>query len=164
MGIDFELYRESILANWDLILNPSQTSTNNSPQLEGANPSLDKLGLLASGLCVVHCLFTPLLLTLIPIMNNHFLETQFHIYFGLLVSSIALFAFWRGYRLHHKKKILLMGSIGLAFLFGGVLSSALLNHSSHSLGIGLTVAGSLVLMSAHILNMRYCKDPCCTAH
>lgn len=124
---------------------------------------LDRLGIGLSALCMVHCVFTPVYLALIPVANVGLASTQLHIVFGLVLLIIAKLAFFRGYRLHKKKSILYQGLSGLALLAVALLFP---HHREHFNALNietiLTIMGSVVLIHAHYLNMRYCKDSCCT--
>lgn len=109
----------------------------------------DALGLLASGLCLVHCMSLPLLLAALPALG--FLAARaFHVALGGLVLGLAALAFVSGYRRHRRLGVLALGLGGAASL--GV--AMLLPEGVVAGERWLTVVGSLVLVSAHLLNLR----------
>lgn len=114
----------------------------------------DKIGILLSSLCAVHCLVTPLLALTLPVLGNTFEEEWVHLLMALFVVPVGVFAFWSGYKHHRKTKVFTLGLFGL-FLVGG---ASLAPHSwveffGHDL---VTIFGSTFLITAHILNRRAC--------
>ena len=113
---------------------------------------LDLLGMSVSGLCVVHCLLTPLLLVFSPIYwGELFAHETVHLLFLILGSSFALLSLNHGYRKHQQLSILFLGAIGLLLLF---LALTFIEGSSYE--IGVTLLGGLLLISAHFKNWRAC--------
>ena len=60
----------------------------------------DQLGVGASFLCVLHCLFTPLLATALPILAAT--EKQAHGTFAIAILLLGMLAFIPGYKKHKK--------------------------------------------------------------
>lgn len=114
----------------------------------------DKVGILISSICFVHCLVSPLLVFTLPTLYLSFHNPFFHIVIALLVIPVGAFAFWQGYRLHHQSIVLALGLPGLML----VTTAAILPHwVQHLFGhITLNVFGSVLLISAHVLNRRSC--------
>ena len=114
------------------------------------NRALDLAPILASAACLVHCLLMPLLLALLPAASRLFaLPEDFHLFafvFAVPASAVAMGA---GYRHHGLAHPALFGGLGLVLLAAGMLA-----HERLLLETGLTVGGSLILATAHVLNWR----------
>jgi len=123
--------------------------------------SLDKLAILLSGVCLLHCLITPVLVTLMPIisLNAFFEDLLFHqlmLWVVLPTSAIALFL---GCRKHKHWHIATTGILGMAIL----IAVALFGHDFFSL-LGEKVAtsiGGMVLALSHYFNFRACQNITC---
>lgn len=118
---------------------------------------LDKTGVSLSALCLVHCLAGPLLILSFPVYEEFANETLFHAFLGPLLLLIAALAFYRGYQVHARSRVLIFGAIGLAFLAGGIFGP-----HEHVLGpltaqAVLSMIGSVFLIAAHYWNIRYCR-------
>jgi len=124
--------------------------------------TLDKIAVLLSGVCILHCLITPIAITLIPIISlSTFVEDvlfhQLMLWLVLPTSCIALFI---GCRKHRDLLIAATGFIGMLIL----LVIAFFGHDLLGIGgekIG-TVIGGIVLAISHILNFRACQQLICT--
>lgn len=104
----------------------------------------------ASLLCLVHCLALPLLLLLLPGAIGMFAQSETFHYFALtLVLPAALAAFWFGYRRHRAGRPAALGLAGV-----GCLVIALLPGVGESIELWITVAGSLLLITGHMMNWR----------
>lgn len=133
----------------------SPTSSPRAPTLPGL-PLVDTLGALASGLCAVHCLLTPLLVSFAPLFA-HLLpgEERTHRTLAVIATLLGTLALLQGYRRHRRRLVpaLLLGGllcIGGTALFGDHLP----NHTAELL---ITVLGSLALITAHRLNHTFCR-------
>lgn len=120
---------------------------------------LDGLALTLSTICLVHCLALPVTLTLLPTLGAGVLEhDDFHrlmLYVGLPTSLLALGI---GCRRHRRLDVAVLGGTGLALLVFAVYAV----HDWHGeLELYVTVAGSLILATAHILNFRACRRSDC---
>ena len=80
----------------------------------------DQIGIWASGFCMVHCLLTPIVLSLSAV-SAHSLpsEERTHRVLALSIAFVGALALVKGYRNHRTKCVLLLMAIGLAFIFGG---------------------------------------------
>lgn len=104
----------------------------------------------ASLLCLVHCLALPLLLLLLPGIIGVFARSEAFHYIALaLIVPSAGAAFWLGYQRHRTPGPVLLGVAGVA-----CLAIALLPILSEGAEIWMTVAGSLFLVTGHMLNWR----------
>lgn len=115
----------------------------------------DRIGLLLSGLCAIHCLVTPLLILSLPLLAEKFASPWVHIVMALFVVPVGLFAFWSGYRHHQKNHILALGFAGLALIGSAAVGPHLwFGFLGDDL---MTVIGSGLLICAHLLNRRACQ-------
>lgn len=117
---------------------------------------VDLAGATASGICLIHCLLTPLLISLFPGILSYLPgETWFH---RVLAGGIVLLgaaAFAPGYRLHRRKPLLALVGIGIAL----ILVVAWFGESlPQPLELPLSVSGSLMLVTAHLLNRSFCRQ------
>lgn len=117
---------------------------------DGRADWLDLLGAGASAACLAHCLLLPLLLALLPALSSLLAvpEAVHLAAFGFAVPASGL-AMARGYRLHGILQPAAVGAAGLAALGLGTLGGF-----DWLAETGLTVAGSLLLMAAHLRNWR----------
>jgi hypothetical protein len=117
-------------------------------------PALDGLAVGLSALCVVHCVFTPLALVLLPSLTALGLgDEAFHRLLLFLVLPSSGLALTLGCRRHKDLAVLAAGASGLGLLVAATLAE--------DLERGLTVLGSVVLSLGHIRNFLHCrKDRC----
>ena len=108
----------------------------------------DRLGVLISGLCLVHCVAGLFLIGALGLGGGVLLNPAIH-RFGLLaafvvgVMTIGSAALRNGYRLP-----LALGATGLALMAAAIASE---HGSAEAL---LTICGVLLVASAHIVNIR----------
>ena len=117
----------------------------------------DRLGIIASALCFVHCILTPVVLSLSAVWA-HYLpsEERFHRALAVLVAAIGCFAIINGYRKHRRLRVLLLMSTGLSFIFAGAYLGDRL--PSHIAEIAVTMTGSSLMITAHLINHTFCKN------
>ena len=150
---------------------------------------LDKLAIGMAGVCAVHCLLTPLLVVLLPIVaTSFFVHEDFHLWMLFGVLPTTTFAVFMGCRKHKDRWVALMSVIGLSLLV-----AALVHERSHNAAhTGEEVAGhacadcsrdltenplplekaawintlgGFFLVGAHVRNFRKCrKQKCCHKH
>ena len=119
----------------------------------------DRVGVVASSLCIGHCILTPVVLSLGP-MWAHFLpgEEIVHRTMAVLVALAGLIAFVRGYRVHGRPAVGLLFASGVALIaFTAVWGDDL---PSHLVEIIITLAGGLLMIGGHWLNHTFCKACC----
>ena len=121
---------------------------------------MDTAAVALSGICLLHCLALPIVLTALPIFNITLLgESAFHAIMLLFILPVSVVALTIGCRQHRDRPTLLLGITGLAIL----TVMALFGHDL----IGLTgerlitSAGGIVLAMAHIQNYRCCRNNNC---
>jgi hypothetical protein len=119
----------------------------------------DRLAMLLSSLCVIHCLLTPILLISIPALAGVSIlnDETFHQILLFFVLPIGIFALSLGY-LHHKNKwVVFAGVFGLTLLSSPLLVEWIgLGHEV--LGeygeVTITVIASFIIVGAHLVNYR----------
>lgn len=128
--------------------------------------SFDNVGMGVSGICIVHCLFTPVALVALhflplgdtPLGGTPLLEALhhwIHPVLALMIVPVTLLAMWVGFRQHRKLSILLPLVVGLVI----VLTTSWFAHEGlypvaetefNFLGSGLLIIG-------HWWNRQTCK-------
>jgi len=121
----------------------------------------DEIGIWASGICMVHCLLTPVVLSLSAV-SVHFLpsEERTHRVLAVSIAFVGALALVKGYRRHKKRRIPLLMAIGLAFIFGGAWFGDRL--PSHAIEVVITLIGSGFMIAAHRTNHTFCRHCSCS--
>ena len=114
---------------------------------------LDIVSIVISFTCIVHCLFFPALLILLPTLLSSINNELVHIVLLLFIYPISIYAIYFGFKKHHNKSLFLQGILGIL-----ILTLALFMHDISLLGFELesifTIFGALVLAHAHFKNFR----------
>jgi hypothetical protein len=113
---------------------------------------VDKVAIGLSVLCLVHCLALPMAVLLAPALEAALLGSESHVHWILLGLALptSCYALWHGYRHHGRRAVPVMGFTGLAIMLLGV------SHvTDRSLEAPITVVGVLVLLVAHVINLRF---------
>ncbi|MDJ0838149.1 MAG: MerC domain-containing protein [Acidobacteriota bacterium] len=112
-----------------------------------------------SGICLAHCLLLPMVGLLfagrLPAgWNNEFIHAA--LLFSVL--PVALITLGMGYRQHGKRRVITMGTIGMAAMIAGFLLAETWGESAEKT---LTLTGGLILALAHLQNYRCrcCQNP-----
>ena len=118
----------------------------------------DRLGVVASALCLLHCLLTPLVLGYLTASGLGVLGDElFHQILAVGLIFVAVFAFAPAFLQHRRWGVVLAGAAGIVLLlFTGFAPHHLLPHYADA---GLTIAGSVILVGAHLQNRR-CLNGC----
>ena len=135
----------------------------------------DKLSICLSICCILHCVALPIIILLLPGVASFWINNEnVHIFFVLCAVPISLFAMSKSLRKHHSYKCISLAGIGLFLLVIAIFMHDLgLNaehshneengHEEHS-GIGeiletiFTVMGGLILLGAHLFNIKLTKQ------
>ena len=119
----------------------------------------DRLGIVASSLCFLHCLAAPILLS-VSAVYAHFLpsEERSHRVLAIVVTLIGVLAVGNGYRRHRRVLVLLFTAAGLGVIVAAAAFGDRLPH--HWNEVALTLVGSCCMIAAHRLNHTFCT--CCT--
>ncbi|QHN04970.1 MerC domain-containing protein [Granulicella sp. WH15] len=121
---------------------------------------VDRIGIIASAACFVHCVGAPIVLSLMAVYA-HLLpaEETTHRVLAILVTILGAVAILSGYQKHKRRSILALMALGLALISTGALFGDRL--PSHWLEVAITLAGSICMITAHRQNHTFCKQ--CTA-
>jgi MerC mercury resistance protein len=122
--------------------------------------SADNLGIWASTLCVVHCIVTPVLISLSAVFA-HFIpgEERTHRTLAIGVATLGAIALVKGFRTHRRRRILALMALGLGFIFAGAFYGDRL--PSHGYEVAVTMTGSALMIWAHRMNHTFCSDCRC---
>jgi MerC mercury resistance protein len=124
-----------------------------------ASSRADKVGIAVASLCFVHCIVGPVLLVFAGFSSLIHLSENLEPVFLLGSAAMGLAALLPGYRRRH-------GRISCLVMFGGGLVSLVSKRYLGAHGIvpemALAGVGAVLLIGAHILNLRLCRHcPCC---
>ena len=109
----------------------------------------DRLGIGVSGLCAIHCMMTPVLVSLLPIWPSLEIYHDYsHFAFFLVIAPVAYFSLKKR---HEHKSVLLLMIGGLLIIFGAWLFRHSLGEYGESL---VTLSGSILLIRGHWLNYK----------
>ncbi|MDQ8756291.1 MerC domain-containing protein [Sphingosinicella sp. LHD-64] len=109
----------------------------------------DALAIGLSGLCLVHCLALPVLASLLPMLGAWTQAEWVHWGFAAVAAPVSLWTLTRPNAAGPSKAAIALASAGIALLFAGAAELP-----THDAGTPVTVAGSLLLATAHLLNWR----------
>jgi hypothetical protein len=122
---------------------------------------VDQVGVWTSTACVIHCLLTPVVLS-ISAVSAHFLtsEEKTHRTLAVAIAALGALALVRGFRRHRSSRVLVLMAVGLVFIFGGAYWGDRL--PSHAAEVLVTLAGSGFMIAAHRTNHTFCRDCSCS--
>ena len=109
---------------------------------------LDRMAIGLSGLCVLHCVLSVLLVSALSVVGDALGDPVIHrvgLCAAILLAAVAL---GQGYRTHRARGPALTGLVGIALMATGLVVS----HGAFE--VAVTVAGVIVLAGAHLLNGR----------
>lgn len=143
---------------------------------------LDTFAISMSFICAIHCMITPVLVAVLPVVASSFwVHKDFHLWMLLLVIPMALISLLMGCKRHKSKLVLALGVIGLLFLCSVAVyesffhSPLLATEHAHcanclqreagnflTLPTALNLIGAFFLTCAHGRNFYLCrKSKCC---
>ena len=113
----------------------------------------DVWGVICSGLCIVHCLFIPVLLVFgITSASVALFESEWvHLILAVPMIVLAVWSIFQGWRAHQKSKPVILAASGLVFLLGSLTAA---EHYE----VYLAVAAGLLLIFAHLFNLKLMKQ------
>jgi uncharacterized membrane protein YfcA len=122
--------------------------------------AVDRAGVIASTACLIHCLVTPVVLSL-SVVYAHFLPSEEHTHrvLAVFIATLGALAIVFGYRRHRRSSVLTLMSIGMVLIFAGAFFGDRL--PSHAAEVLVTLAGSCCLIAAHRKNHTFCQS--CTS-
>jgi len=123
---------------------------------------LDRLGVVASAACAVHCVLAPLAIgSLLALPVNWLWDETTE---TVLLAMSALIGFssltWAYFAKHRHRRCLVTFSIGLSLL----LVARLVFHGD-GFGVAAAAVGAILVAVAHTLNLKLCRScPSCHDH
>ena len=112
---------------------------------------LDRLAVFLSGVCMLHCLLAPTLVSLMPVLGLVAPgEESFHLLLLFLVLPASIAALAIGYQRHQNVLVPALGMAGLSLIITAVLTLPV-NSMEERL---LTSVGGVILALSHFLNFR----------
>ena len=120
---------------------------------------LDRMGVLLSIGCALHCALTPFIIFFFPVMMSFLPESEWvHIGLSVFIIPTALVAWGLGYRHHKNLRVFFIGVPGLLIVgaFPWVVTAGWWNPSLW-MELFWMVPGSAALIYAHILNRKSCQ-------
>lgn len=124
------------------------------PLRVGKWQQLDRMAITLSGLCLVHCLLTLLLLGALSSLGHLFADPRIHEAGLALATLLAAFALGMGAFRHGNLVPLLLGAPGLALMAGALL----VGHGWPE--AVLTMLGVSLVAAAHLVNFRSSATRC----
>jgi uncharacterized membrane protein YfcA len=118
---------------------------------------MDRVGMVASAACFVHCLLTPIVLSLMSVYA-HLLPSEEHIHrvLAVFVAVVGAMSLLLGYKRHRRRSVLVLMAAGLLAIFAGAFYGDRLH--SHWAEVLVTLSGSVCLISAHRRNHTFCRS------
>ena len=110
----------------------------------------DRTAILLSGLCLVHCLVLPLTVSLLPwlaVLVDR--ETAVHRWLLVAIVPISALTLMRGCARHGRWTVMGLGLVAL----GVLVTATQLDGATEWIETGLTVVGTAILSSAHLMNL-----------
>ncbi len=122
--------------------------------------NVDKTGITVSTLCLIECTLRPVILTALALNN---VGGILHDLLAFLVVPVSGYAIYKAWISHRNPFIISLLTIGTILI---VSSSLLLGHAHEAdhggfelnLHLILVIIGGLSLITAHLLNTKYCNS------
>ncbi len=121
----------------------------------------DKLGIAFSSVCVIHCVMVAFIPLVFPALNYFVHLDWIHVAVAISLLITTPLAFYPGFKKHGLTWILGLASIGIAIILLGMLleerTTEVISHST-------SIAGSLLLVTAHFKNLQHShkhRHHCC---
>jgi hypothetical protein len=110
---------------------------------------LDRIGVVLSGLCAVHCVAGLVLVTFLGLGGSLLLNPAIHEVGLALAVTIGIIGLGAGVLRHRQISVLLIGLLGLSLMAAALLTE----HGPHE--ALLTIAGVALVATAHFRNLRH---------
>ncbi|KKL28432.1 hypothetical protein LCGC14_2375220 [marine sediment metagenome] len=124
-----------------------------------SNSKLDKIGMVLSVGCAVHCVLVPIVLPLLPMIGFVFgHDSHFHLILAAIITGVACLALVPGYFKHRIGTPMISACIGVVI----IITMGVMEHYIESVMIiTTTIMGSLFVMLGHFYNHKFvceCKN------
>tara|TARA_B100000941_G_scaffold252297_1_gene199332 strand:- start:43 stop:432 length:390 start_codon:yes stop_codon:yes gene_type:complete len=119
----------------------------------------DTIGLTISGTCVMHCLFAPVTLILLPVFGLTVSQEEvLHEIFLYLIVPSAIIAITMGCKKHKDYSVAALASIGIILLVYAVITHD--TNTEQTVEV-LTLFGSAFVVISHLRNFSLCRQNNC---
>ncbi len=135
----------------------------NQDQLVRHSRTWDLGGVLITILCLIHCLFLPVLGVFLPHLDFSDKSSQFEFLLFILAIFIGFFSLITSFRKHRKIHPMILGFLGLTFMALSIFRHWNDTFGSHNLTTALNplaILGSFLLVSGHLWNIHICHCFC----
>jgi MerC mercury resistance protein len=112
----------------------------------------DRLGIAFSSVCIIHCIVVAFLPLFIPALAAVTHQPWVHAMVGTTVLFTTPLAFVPGYKKHGLNWIIVLAFFGLVLILGGYLAE---DFTTEQVSHGISIVGSLMLVSAHWKNIQH---------
>lgn len=117
----------------------------------------DRAGIVLAGICAVHCLATPLAVSLLPMTAALLEHPGLELPLVLLSTGTSAFAIARGCGVAHRRwEPLVLFGLGVSLLLWG----RNLEESLPAAASPMVAAGAGAIISAHVVNLIWCRRAC----
>ena len=120
---------------------------------------IDQLGVGLSVLCAIHCAALPFLVGLFPFLES---DDGFHLVMAIVLLGVAVVAFAHGYSKHGDLQAVSTGVLGIILLFTALFVHEQEFGEHFSSESAITLIGSILLVWAHVRNIRACRRCGCS--
>lgn len=117
-------------------------------------PTLERVGLVASVACLIHCAAMPVLAVALPALGAAWLATEWIGWTAIgTVTAVAAITLPAGHERHRRLSPLTLAAAGIFLLVLGEVAG----DDSTLLAIALGGVGAVGVTAAQILNRRFCR-------
>ena len=119
----------------------------------------DTIGLTISGTCVMHCLFAPVTLILLPVFGLTVSQEEvLHEIFLYLIVPSAIIAITMGCKKHKDYSVAILATTGIILLVYAVVTHD--TNTEQTVEV-LTLFGSALVVLSHLRNFLLCRQNDC---
>ncbi len=124
---------------------------------------IDKIGMITSFTCAIHCMLLPILVTILPYLGMAFFVNETFEIIMLLISFIlAILSLCLGFKIHRNKRMFFLFSFGISFLLLGRLIH---ENTNNIYGLIILFCGGILISASHYINRSLCnKCTGCATH
>ncbi len=123
---------------------------------------MDLVGVLASTLCMIHCLLLPLIFALLPVFARPLMENDLmHVSLAGFVLAFCLLAYIPGYLRHRDNRLIWIAVLGLMLVF---FATFVARAWGEIVEAAIITAGNTIIIFGHLLNRRLLQRAGCCKH